>query len=111
MPGEEDFGLTSVEAVASGKAVVALGQGRVLESAPIENPRAGFFYYKPGDRGLEEAIRNFEKAEAFIVPEQLQGWAARFSEAQFADAISKAVSVHAAGHFHRNLTTLLRQAV
>jgi glycosyltransferase involved in cell wall biosynthesis len=111
MPGEEDFGLTGVEAVASGKAVVALGYGGVLESAPIENPRAGFFYYTPGDGALEEAIRSFEKAEAFIMPEQLQEWAARFSETHFADSISRAVTAHSAGHFHNNLTTLLRQAV
>src|SRR5579863_7952246 len=34
MPGEEDFGITAVEALASGKAVIAFGRGGVLESAP-----------------------------------------------------------------------------
>ena len=32
MPGEEDFGITAVEAIASGKAVIALGRGGVLKS-------------------------------------------------------------------------------
>ena len=31
MPGEEDFGITMVEALASGKPVIALGQGGALE--------------------------------------------------------------------------------
>jgi glycosyltransferase involved in cell wall biosynthesis len=111
MPGEEDFGLVGVEAVASGKAVIGLGRGGVLESAPVENPRAGFFYDTPGEISLEEAIRSFEKAEAFILPGELQLWAARFSETNFAEAMSRAIAVHTAGHFHNNFTTPLRQAV
>jgi glycosyltransferase involved in cell wall biosynthesis len=111
MPGEEDFGLVGVEAVASGKAVIALGRGGVLESAPLENPRAGFFYNTPGEESLEEALRIFEKAEAFLSPVELQVWATRFSEAHFSEAMSRAVGSHLAGHFHNNLTTPLRQAV
>ncbi len=111
MPGEEDFGLVGVEAVASGKAVIALGRGGVLESAPLENPRAGFFYYMPGDESLEKAILAFEKAEAFVSPVELQRWAARFSEAHFSNAISRAVAIYSAAQFHNNLTTSLRQAV
>jgi glycosyltransferase involved in cell wall biosynthesis len=111
MPGEEDFGLVGVEAVASGKAVIALGRGGVLESAPLENPRAGFFYDTPGEASLEEAIRTFEKAEAFISARELQLWATRFSEAHFGEAISRTVAVHTAGQFHNNFTSPLRQAV
>ena len=111
MPGEEDFGLVGVEAVASGKAVIGLGRGGVLESAPVENPRAGFFYDTPGETALEGAIRNFEKAEAFISPEALQLWAGRFSETHFAEAMSRTIAVHTDGHFHINFTTPLRQAV
>lgn len=111
MPGEEDFGLIGVEAVASGKAVIALGRGGVLESAPVENPRAGFFYDTPGDISLEEGIRSFEKAEAFISSEELQRWATRFSETHFAESMNRAIAAHTAGQFHNNFTTLLRQAV
>ena len=111
MPGEEDFGLVGVEAVASGKAVIALGRGGVLESAPLDSPRAGFFYHTPGDVSLEGAIREFEKAEAFISPEDLQQWATRFSETHFADAMRKMVAVHTTGQFHNYFTTPLRQAV
>src|ERR1039457_6835264 len=34
LPGEEDFGMTAVEALASGKPVVALGRGGALETVP-----------------------------------------------------------------------------
>ena len=34
LPGEEDFGMTPVEALASGKPVVALGRGGALETVP-----------------------------------------------------------------------------
>jgi glycosyltransferase involved in cell wall biosynthesis len=110
MPGEEDFGLVGVEAVASGKAVIGLGRGGVLESAPVENPCAGFFYDTPGERSLQEALGTFDKAEPFISPEELQAWATRFSETHFAEAISKVIAGHV-GQFHNNFTTPLRQAV
>jgi glycosyltransferase involved in cell wall biosynthesis len=96
MPGEEDFGITAVEALASGKPVIALGRGGVLESVPLENPRAGFFYETPGPEFLEQAIATFEKVEEFISREDLRAWAGRFSEARFRDAMSKAIAGYAA---------------
>src|SRR5262249_40187440 len=59
LPGEEDFGIVPVEALASGKPVIALGRGGVLESVPASNPRGGFFYSEPGERHLESAIEEF----------------------------------------------------
>lgn len=85
MPGEEDFGIVPVEAMASGKPVIALGRGGVLESVPERNPRAGFFYDSPGDEPLEEAIRRFEKEEISLFPAAIQAAATRFSESRFLD--------------------------
>jgi glycosyltransferase involved in cell wall biosynthesis len=87
MPGEEDFGITPVEALASGKAVIALGRGGVLESAPSEECLGGIFYRDPEEQQLEEAIARFEKVEAGIVPGDLQASVARFSEAHFLDGM------------------------
>src|SRR5215813_1088568 len=52
MPGEEDFGIAPVEALASGKPVIALGRGGVLESAPPEDRLGGVYYEEPQETQL-----------------------------------------------------------
>jgi glycosyltransferase involved in cell wall biosynthesis len=83
MPGEEDFGITAVEALASGKAVIGLGRGGLLEITPARE----FLYAEPGQAGLEGALEVFEKAEQSVDPEALRAHAAHFSEANFAGRI------------------------
>jgi glycosyltransferase involved in cell wall biosynthesis len=78
MPGEEDFGMTAVEAIASGKAVIALGRGGVLEIVP---PEGAFFYDSPDEESLEAAVRRFESAE--VPSSTLRSAARRFSSAEF----------------------------
>jgi glycosyltransferase involved in cell wall biosynthesis len=82
MPGEEDFGITAVEALASGKPVIALGRGGVLESVP-RDPLGGVFYAEPNDSELEAAVARFEEIEPVIDPGALRRHAAQFSEAEF----------------------------
>jgi glycosyltransferase involved in cell wall biosynthesis len=82
LPGEEDFGMTPVEALASGKPVIALGHGGALESVPLSDPQGGLLYAAPDD--LPQAIEQFERIEAQISPSQLRLWAVRFSEENFA---------------------------
>jgi hypothetical protein len=64
--------------VASGKAVIALGRGGVLEIVP---PEGAFFYDLPDEDSLQRAIQAFEAAE--VPSALLQTKAARFSEAEF----------------------------
>ena len=90
MPGEEDFGMTAVEAVASGKPVIALGHGGVLESVPAEG---AFFYSQPNEADLEDAVRQFEAAEASIPRDRLRESAARFSEEEFARAMREVIEI------------------
>jgi glycosyltransferase involved in cell wall biosynthesis len=90
-PGEEDFGIAVVEALASGKPVVALGRGGVLESVPAVAPRAGFFYDDPGDISLERALLEFERHESSVSPYELQTAALRFSEERFAAGMRRIV--------------------
>jgi glycosyltransferase involved in cell wall biosynthesis len=82
MPGEEDFGMVAVEAMASGKAVIGLGRGGVLEAVP-PGPAAGVLYEEPGDAPLEKAVAAFERTEASVPRLELQAWASRFSESRF----------------------------
>jgi len=87
MPGEEDFGMTPVEALASGKPVIALGRGGALETVPLADPEGGVFYNAPEDEQLAAAIEKFERMESRISPRELQTWASRFSEERFARAM------------------------
>lgn len=89
IPGEEDFGIVPVEALASGKPVIALGKGGVLETTPLSSPRAGFFYSEPGEHHLEAAIREFEREEKYLRPAELRFHARRFSTKVFQREISK----------------------
>ena len=88
LPGEEDFGLVPVEALASGKPVIALGRGGVLESVPVSRPRAGFFYFEPGERPLHAALEKFEEEEKYLQPAELRAHVTRFSKEVFRRAIS-----------------------
>jgi glycosyltransferase involved in cell wall biosynthesis len=80
LPGEEDFGITPVEALASGKPVIALGRGGALETVP---PLGGVFYDAPTEESLAGAIEVFEKLEPEIRPDELQAHAHRFDESEF----------------------------
>jgi glycosyltransferase involved in cell wall biosynthesis len=93
LPGEEDFGIVPVEALASGKAVIALGRGGVLESVPEKDPQAGFFYDPPGEEGLELAMEKFERDEPFLSPRAIQASATRFSEEHFREQIMRILPV------------------
>jgi glycosyltransferase involved in cell wall biosynthesis len=90
-PGEEDFGIVSVEALASGKPMVGLGRGGLVEIAPDEES-GGFLYQAPGPESLETTVKRFESREAQIRPTSLQFLATRFSEDLFGEKILAAVN-------------------
>jgi glycosyltransferase involved in cell wall biosynthesis len=83
MPGEEDFGITAVEALASGKPVIALGRGGALETVPLADPVGGMFFSEATDDALREAIDLWERQQHEIDPSALRAYAAKFSEAEF----------------------------
>ena len=83
MPGEEDFGIVAVEAIASGKALIGLARGGLLEIAPAYCPHAAFLYDEPGAEQLNSAIERFEEEEPMITTGAIQASALRFSEDHF----------------------------
>jgi glycosyltransferase involved in cell wall biosynthesis len=88
MPGEEDFGIAAVEALASGKAVIALGRGGVLETAPPSDPLRSLLYPEPSEEELSLAIGRFEGLESQIAARDLQASVARFAESEFLEKMS-----------------------
>ena len=93
LPGEEDFGMTPVEALASGKPVIALGRGGVLETVPLDDPVGGVLYASPDEMQLEDALVTFEKIEAGISYPALQRHAQRFSSREFLQKMSGALGL------------------
>ena len=91
VPGEEDFGMTMVESLASGKPVIALGRGGAME---IVGADGGVLYDDASEAGLTEALRVFDRVEPSISPLLLSTRAGAFSEeifeAEFRAVLSKA---------------------
>lgn len=94
LPGEEDFGIATVEALASGKPVIALARGGTLETVPQETketPWGGILYEDATEPALTAALTAFDQREASADPAALQAWAAQFSEAAFAAKIRRII--------------------
>jgi glycosyltransferase involved in cell wall biosynthesis len=80
LPGEEDFGITMVEALASGKPVIAVARGGALE---IVGGGRGILYPESDEASLAQALRSFDRIEPQIDPQALIDYAAGFSEEVF----------------------------
>ncbi len=100
LAGEEDFGITPVEALASGKPVIALGRGGALETVPSFG---GVFYAAPEADDIADAVESLEAMESSIQPAELQDWARQFSPEEFQRRMSAVLS-------HASATTLRTRA-
>jgi glycosyltransferase involved in cell wall biosynthesis len=84
-PGEEDFGIVPVEAMAAGCPVIAYGAGGALES--IEDGESGLFFREQSADALLDAIKRFERLENTFDPAVLIRQARRFGPERFAAGI------------------------
>jgi glycosyltransferase involved in cell wall biosynthesis len=86
-PGEEDFGIASVEAIACGAPVVALGRGGVRDI--VEDGVEGVLY---GDETAEALAAGVRRAETLGFDyTRLRSSATRFSKDRFAREFRRAV--------------------
>lgn len=79
-PGEEDFGMVPIEAMACGKPVIAYGRGGALDYISEKN---GIFFMNQDVDSLEEAILEFEANAMRFDPEAISNHAEQFSEPVF----------------------------
>lgn len=81
LPGEEDFGIAAVEAMAAGKPVLALRAGGALETV-IEGV-TGEFFDSPTTEVLAEGAYRLENARKRYDPAAIQDNAQKFSKERF----------------------------
>lgn len=87
-PNEEDFGITAVEAIASGLPVVAYAKGGALDI--VEDGKTGVFFHKQSVDSLKKAILESEKLS--FSQNQLINHAKRFDKVLFDTKFKKLVS-------------------
>jgi glycosyltransferase involved in cell wall biosynthesis len=78
-PGEEDFGMVPVEAMASGRPVIAFGRGGATET--VENGVSGVFFTEQTVEAISSAVRRLEACE--INPQKIAAHAEQFGKDQF----------------------------
>ena len=81
-PGEEDFGITPLEAMAAGRPVIAYGRGGGLDS--VADGETGIFFERQTADALTEALDAYEAStEQTWVHDKLKRQAESFSEEIF----------------------------
>ena len=87
-PGEEDFGILPVEAMASGRPVIAYGRGGALDT--VIDGETGLLFRDQSVDGLAEAVERFEQEQLErLDPDALVRHARRFDETNFRAGIER----------------------
>ena len=86
-PGEEDFGIVPVEAMASGRPVIAYGRGGATES--VVAGKTGLFFQEQTVLSLISALEEFESMN--FDPQAVRAHAMGFNEKRFADELTSLI--------------------
>ncbi len=92
-PQEEDFGIVAIEALASGRPVIAYRAGDVEEH--IENGRSGIFFDRQTEDDLIQAVKRFQKTnfDSHYIRQQ----SLKFDKERFKTKIKKLVEERGLG--------------
>ncbi len=83
MPGEEDFGLTPLEAMASGRPVIAYAAGGVLET--MVDGVTGTFFHEQTTEVLREVLLHFDASN--YDAQTMRAYAMTFDKERFKDKL------------------------
>lgn len=86
MPGEEDFGIAPVEAMASGRPVIAFASGGATET--VIDGRTGIFFRDQSKESLSAAILQFEAGIDAFEPDAIRAHAMTFAKSRFLSQFS-----------------------
>lgn len=89
-PPEEDAGMMPLEAMASGRPVIAYGRGGVLES--VVAGIAGEFFYTQTEDDLAKVIKNFKISK--YDPQKIRAHAKKFDKTIFQRKIGEFITKH-----------------
>jgi glycosyltransferase involved in cell wall biosynthesis len=84
VPGEEDFGIAAVEAMAAGKPVVAINRGGAVDT--VVDGATGVLFDEQNAAGLVAALERLDGLE--LDPSAIRHNAERFDRASFRDAFA-----------------------
>ena len=94
-PGEEDFGIVPVEAMASGRPVIAYDRGGARDT--VVHGKTGMLFRDQSVEGLVAAVTAFESGQLYDVdPSVLTAHADQFSEAAFREGLIRLIPPHLA---------------
>ena len=80
-PGEEDFGITPIEAQASGTPVMAYGRGGALDT--VVDGYSGILFYEQTAKALENAVKVFETTGVRWRADEIKANSEKFSVTHF----------------------------
>jgi glycosyltransferase involved in cell wall biosynthesis len=88
-PGEDDFGISAVEAMSFGKPVIALRRGGAIET--IQEGITGEFFDESVLEVMVDAVRRFIEKEKEYDPQTIRQQAEKFSKEIFVENIKKEI--------------------